>query len=98
MRPPAENDATTLPLGGDTVMPALTSVNHAPRKRVGSTLRVTLVVPRCHQARARRCSAVTEGCHWIPPQDGPPPNPTPHSGFDHNTSTMPWAAAVPPPL
>src|SRR5258708_1624334 len=61
MRPPAENDATTLPPGGDTVTPAMTSVNHAPKKRVGSTLRVTLVVPRCHHARPRRRSAATEG-------------------------------------
>src|SRR4029077_4105771 len=88
----------TFPLVGDKVRPAVTSVNHAPRNRVGSTASVALALPRCHHARARRCSAVTDGCHWMPPHDGPPPTPTPHADFDHNTSMMPCAAAVPPPL
>src|SRR6266567_1863716 len=98
MRPPAEKDATTFPSAGDTTTPAITSVNHAPRKRVGSTLRVALAVPRCHHARARQCSAVTEGgCAAIHPYDGPPPTPTPPAGTDHRSSTTPCAVVVRPP-
>src|SRR2546426_5951520 len=50
-----------------------------------------------HQARARAWNAPTEGASWIQPPDGPAPTPTPQFEVHHNTSPIPWAAAVQPP-
>ena len=79
------------------VAPALTSVNHAPRNRVGSTLAdQSAPLPR-HHVRARACSAETHGDPWIHPAEAPAPTPTPQSGAAHNSSPTAYGASVSTP-
>src|SRR3989442_1993865 len=78
---------------------AAKSVNQAPRKRVGSTLAAQVAPPVVHQARARVCSAVTQGAIEsveFHPADGPAPSARPQSGRTHSTSATPCSAAVRP--
>src|SRR6266566_10074006 len=76
------------------VAPAPTSVNQAPRNRVGSRLADQSVPARCHHARARVCNADTHDDPWFHPPDAPAPTPTPQSGAAHSSSPMAYGASV----
>src|SRR5512135_2875447 len=72
----------------------VTSVNHAPRNRFGSTLMLRVVVPGASldHPRTRACSAVTGResvrVSVIQPEVGPAPSAAPHRGATYAASVV----------